>query len=127
MTTPTSPTSSFKFFGEEPAVILAVISAALSLLVTLGIGLKANEAAGWVAVVSAAFAIVTAWRTRPIAPSLFTGLVQVVAALLAAYHFNLSAGTVGGINVLVVAILTLLTRGQVSPAPTARLGRKTGA
>ena len=116
------PTSTFKFWGNEPAVVLAVISAGLSLLVTLGVGgLSDNQAAGWVAVISAVFAIVSAWRTRPIAPALFTGLVQVVAALLAAYHFDLSAGTVGAINVFVVAVLTLLARGQVSPAPTARL------
>lgn len=115
-------TTDFKFWGNEPAVVLGVVSAALSLLVTLGLGLSADQAAGWVAVVAAVFAIVTAWRTRPVAPALFTGLVQVAAALLAAYHFSVSAGTVGAINTLVVAALTLLTRGQVSPTtPTARL------
>lgn len=106
----------FKIFGNEPAVIIAVISAALSLVVSLGVGLSADVAADWVAVVSAVFAIVAAWHTRPIAPALFTGLVQVTAVLLAAYHFGVSAGTVGAFNVLVIAVLTLLTRGQVSPA-----------
>jgi hypothetical protein len=115
------PSTTFKFWGTEPALIVAVISAGLSLLVSLGIGLSADAAAGWVAVVSAACAIVAAWRTRPVAPALFTGLVQVVAALLAAYHFSVSAGTVGAINVFVIAVLTLLTRGQVSPATAKRL------
>lgn len=117
------PTNSkWLIFGNEPAVITAVISAALSLVVSLGVGLSADQAAGWVAVISGAFAALAAWHTRPIAPAVFTGLVQVAAALLAAYHFNLSAGTVGAINTLIVAVLTLLTRGQVTPA-TGRLER----
>jgi hypothetical protein len=109
----------FKIFGNEPAVITAVISAALSLVVSLGVGLSSDQAGGWVAVISGVIAVVAAWHTRPVAPAVFTGLVQVTAALLAAYHFHVSAGTVGAINVLVIATLTLLTRGQVSPA-TAR-------
>jgi hypothetical protein len=109
----------FKIFGNEPAVITAVISAALSLVVTLGVGLSGDQAGAWVAVISGVFAVVAAWHTRPVAPAVFTGLVQVTAALLAAYHFNVAPATVGAINVFVIAVLTLLTRGQVSPAPTA--------
>lgn len=106
---------SFKIFGNEPALITGVLSAALSLVVTLGVGLSADQAGAWVAVITAAFAVVTAVMTRPIAPAAFTGLVTVVAVLLAAYHFNVSGGTVAAINGTVLAVLTLLTRGQVSP------------
>jgi len=105
----------FKFFGSEPAVITAVISAALSLVVTLGVGLSSDQAGGWVAVISGVFAVVAAWHTRPIAPAAFTGLATVTAALLASYHFHVAPGTVGAINTLIIATLTLLTRGQVSP------------
>jgi len=105
----------FTIFGREPALILGAISAALSLLVTLGIGLTADQAGAWTAVISGVFAVVTAVMTRPIAPAAFTGLVTVVATLLAAYHFDVSAGTVAAVNGTVLAVLTLLTRGQVSP------------
>lgn len=106
---------SFTLFGREPALIVAVVSAALSLVVTLGVGLSANQAGAWTAVISAVFAVVTAVLTRPIAPAAFTGLVTVAADLLGAYHFDVSAGTVAAINATVLAVLTLLTRGQVSP------------
>lgn len=102
-------------FGYEPALIIGAISAALSLVVTLGLGLSTDQAGAWVAVISGVFAVVTAVMTRPIAPAAFTGLVTVAAALLSAYHFNANPGTVAAINVVVLAVLSLLTRGQVSP------------
>lgn len=106
----------FKIFGREPALITGAISAALSLVVTLGVGLTADQAGAWTAVISGIFAVITAVMTRPIAPAAFTGLVTVVADLLAAYHFDVSAGTVAAVNGTVLAVLTLLARGQVSPA-----------
>lgn len=110
-----------KLFGREPAVILGVVSAALSLLVTFNVGLSTEQAGAIVAVISGVFAAITAALTRPIAPSAFTGLVSVVVALLAAFHFNVAPETVGSLNALVVAVLVFITRGQVTPAsPTAK-------
>lgn len=107
---------SFRIFGREPAVVIAVISGALSLVVSLGVGLTADEAGAIVAFISGAFAALTAVVTRPVAPAAFTGLVTVTADLLGAYHFDVSAGTLAAANGFVLAVLTLLTRGQVSPA-----------
>jgi len=107
---------SFKFFGTEPALIVGAFSAALSLVVTLGVGLSAAQAGAWTAAISAAFGVVAAVMTRPIAPTAFTTLVTVAADLLAAYHYNVSASTVAAVNTFVLAMLTLITRGQVSPA-----------
>jgi len=104
-----------KLFGREPALWISVISGALSLVVSLGVGLDAEEAAAWVAVITAVFGVATAILTRPIAPAAFTTLVTVTADLLAAYHFDVSAGTVAAVNGFVLAVLTLLTRAQVSP------------
>jgi len=106
-----------KIFGREPALILGTLSAALSLLVTFNVGMSTEQAGALVAVVSAAFAAVTAAVTRPIAPSAFTGLVAAVAALTAAYGLDVAPETVGAVNAVVLAMLALLTRGQVSPAP----------
>jgi hypothetical protein len=107
----------FKIFGREPALIVGAISAALSLAVTFGVGLTADQAGAWTAVISGAFAVVSAVLTRPIAPAAFTGLVAVAADLLSAYQFNVSAASVVAVNTTVLAILALITRGQVSPAP----------
>jgi hypothetical protein len=105
-----------RIFGREPAVILGIVSAALSLLVTFNIGLSTEQAGAVVAVISGVFAAISAALTRPIAPSAFTGLVTVVVALLAAFHFNVAPETVGSLNALVVAVLVFITRGQVAPA-----------
>lgn len=106
-----------KILGREPAVVLGVVSAALSLLVTFNIGLSPEQAGGFVAVISGVFAAISAWATKPITPSAFTGLVAVGTDLLAAFHFEVAPQTVGALNALVLAVLVLLTRGQVSPAP----------
>jgi hypothetical protein len=109
-----------KLFGREPAVVLGIISAALSLLVTFNVGLSTEQAGAIVAVISGVFAAISAALTRPITPSAFTGLVTVAVALLAAFHFDVAPETVGSLNALVVAVLVFITRGQVSPAsPTA--------
>lgn len=105
-----------KIFGREPAVILGIVSAALSLLVTFNVGLSSEQAGAIVAVISGVFAAISAALTRPIAPSAFTGLVSVVVALLAAFHFNVAPETVGALNALVVAVLVFITRGQVTPS-----------
>lgn len=113
-----------RIFGREPALIIAAISGALSLLVSFQFGLSGEQAGALVAVVSAVFAAATATITRPIAPSAFTGLVAAAVALLAAYGLEVSAETVGALNALVLAVLGLVTRGQVSPS--AKPARPTG-
>lgn len=107
-----------KALTGEPALWIGVLSAALSLVATFGFGwLSAEQAALVVAAINAVAAAVTAWRVRPIAPAVFTGAAGAVIALAGAYGLHLSQPTIGGVNVLVVAVLALLTRGQVSPAP----------
>lgn len=111
-----------RIFGREPALIVAALSAGLSLLVTFNVGLSGEQAGAIVAVISGALAAVTAAMTRPIAPSAFTGLVAAAVALLAAYGFSVAPETVGALNAVVLAVLALVTRGQVSPT-TARTPR----
>jgi hypothetical protein len=104
-----------KIFGREPALIVSTLSAVLSLIVTFNVGMSGEQAGAIVAVTSAVFGAIAAALTRPIAPSAFTAVVGAGAALLAAYGLNVSAETVGTTNALVLAVLTLVTRGQVSP------------
>jgi len=106
-----------KFFDREPALIIAAISAGLSLVVTFNVGLSSQQAGAIVAAVSALSAAATAAVTRPIAPAAFTGVVSAVAALLSAYGLHLAPETIGAANGLVLAVLALLTRGQVTPSP----------
>lgn len=109
----------FKIFGREPALWLAVIAAALGLLVTFELPwMNADQAGLWVAGINAAFGVVAAVLTRPVAPAAFSGLVSAAFALLTAYGLEQDPQTVGAVNAFVVAVLFLITRQQVDPQPT---------
>jgi len=109
---------------REPALYIGAISAGLSLLVALNFGhLTSDQAALIVAAITAVGGVVTAVATRPVAPGAFTALVAAAAALLAGFHFNVEAGTVAAINGVVLAVLTLITRHQVTPAARPAVNR----
>lgn len=106
-----------KLFGREPTLWIGTLSAILSFAVTFNTGyLSGNQAALWVTGVSAVSAVVAALHTRPIAPQVFTYAVSAISALTAAYGFDWGSERIGTVNGLVLAVLVLLTRGQVSPA-----------
>jgi hypothetical protein len=106
---------------REPTLLLQLLSAAAALFVSLQIpGLSAEQAAQIIFVISLLLAAINAAAVRPIAPAAFTGLVGGVAALLAAYGFNLSQETVGAVQALVVTALALLARAQVTPVQDPR-------
>lgn len=106
-----------KIFGREPVVVLNTLSAVLGLIVTLGItSLTAEQAGAVVAVVSAVLGGIAAAITRPVAPQAFTAIVAAGATAVAAFGYEVSQESVGAINTLVLAVLTLLTRVQVTPS-----------
>lgn len=111
-----------KVFGYEPAVILNALSAVLGLVVTLNVGMTGEQAGLIVGLGGAVITAIAAAMTRPIAPQAFTALVAAVASLLAAYHFDVSPAVVGSVNGLVLAVLTLLVRHQVTPVAKIRDG-----
>jgi hypothetical protein len=107
-----------KFFGREPTLVIQTISAGMAILVAFGMpGLSAGQAALIVAVLNGALGAANALMVRPLAPAAFTGLVAACAALLGAYGFGVPQEAVGAISAGVIAVLVLLTRGQVSPVP----------
>lgn len=110
---------------REPALYIGAVSAALSLLVAINFhGLSSEQAALIVAVITAIGGVATAVATRPVTPAAFTALVAAAAALLAGFHFNVDPGTVAAINGIVLAVLSLVTRHQVTPVTApARLAR----
>jgi hypothetical protein len=95
---------------------LAVIAGGLNLIAGLGLkGLTPLEASALIVFINAVALAVAALKTRPIAPQVFTYVVTSAAAVLAAWGFHVQQGTVSGISTFLLAVLALLTHGQVSP------------
>lgn len=112
MATPRFTTSS----RPEPALIVQTIATLLSLVAAFGPDwLSPEQTAIAVTVVNAVAALIVGLRVRPIAPSLFTNVIGAVAALTAAYGFDVSQEVVGGVNAFVLALLALAVRNQSTP------------
>lgn len=110
----------FSFWGREPALVIAVIAAALNWAVGFGFGgLTADRVALINVVVNAVAGCVAAWATKPIAPQAFTYAVTAIFGLLASYGLDFTSAQVASTQLFVLAVLTLITRGQVSPTADA--------
>lgn len=109
-----------KLFGREPALVIGVIVAIISLGGTLGFHFLSVDQAGlWIGVVDAVAAIGMVITVRPVQPGIYTYAIGAIVALAAGYGLSFGAEQVNAINALVVPILALLTRGQVSPIESA--------
>lgn len=109
-----------KIFQREPTLYIAVLSQAIVLAGTFGLHLlSGTQAALIVVAINGVFAAINAWAVRPISPVAFTYAVGSIVAVLGAYGLNLPIETVAGLNALTIAILALLSRGQVAPQETA--------
>lgn len=104
-----------KIFGREPSLIIGFVGAVVAVLV--GAHLPGLSAGAGVAVTALVSAAVTAWATRPVAPSLYVGVVVAVAAVLAEYNLPISDTLLTAISGLVMAAFALFgVRPQVTPA-----------
>ncbi|OKI52844.1 hypothetical protein [Micromonospora sp. CB01531] len=103
-----------RIFGREPALVIGAIGSLITVLAALNLpGLSAGAAAALTALVTAS---ITAWTTRPVAPSLYVGVVAAVATLLAEYGFHVSDQSVAAIGGAIVAGFALFgVRPQVTP------------
>jgi len=101
----------------EWTLIIAAIAGVLNWVAGFQLDfLTTDQAAAWIVVINAVAAVVAAWKTRPIAPSVFTYAIASFAALVAAYGFHVDQAQVATFTNAALAVLALLTRGQVSPA-----------
>lgn len=116
MTEPTVPARA-TIFGREPAVLIGAVASLLSLLVAFGMDfLDAKQAGAIEAFLAAAAAVWIATKVRPLAPTLFTGVISTGATLAAAYGFELTQSQVGSITAASVAMMTaLVIRPQSTP------------
>lgn len=110
---------------SEPVAVLNTLSAVLGLIVSLGVTpLSAEMAGAIVAFVTAVLGGIAAAKTKPVAPQAFTAIVAAGAVLVATFGYDVSQEVIGGVNGVVLAGLTLLTRMQVTPSKPAALATK---
>lgn len=115
-----------KIFGREPTLWISVLTSLILVAGTIGLHwLSGPQAALMVAAINAVAAAINAYAVRPISPAIFTYAVGAIVALTASYGYDLSIETVAGLNVAVISILGLLTRGQVSAQDT-KISESTG-
>jgi hypothetical protein len=113
-----------KIFGREPTLYIALITALISWGVGFGWeGLTAENAAWISAVINAVAAAAASFLTRPIAPQLFTYGMTTIFGLLASYGLSFSQEMVSSTQFVLLTLLALVTRGEVSPVDDAH---KTG-
>ncbi|MGI5286655.1 hypothetical protein ACQEVF_25405 [Nonomuraea polychroma] len=107
-----------RIFGYEPAMILYVINAAVAFLVTIPqVGLT-EESAGYVmTIANGLIALVVAVLTRPWVVSALTGALSTILTGMASFGLPLSEQQTGAFVFMVSAVLGLLLRANVSPAP----------
>ena len=108
-----------KLFGREPTLWIAVLTSAVGLVGTFGFhAINGAQAALLVVVINAVFGAINAFAVRPISPVAFTYAISSIIALAAGYGLNVPDTTVVALNALVVPVLALITRDQVSPVNT---------
>lgn len=106
-----------KWFGREPALVISALASILAVLVGFGFpGLNDGMAAAIVALGYAAAGVWTAAHVRPVAPTLFTGLIAAGAALLAEFGLHATQQQVTLLAAAVSTLMVLVFRAQVTPA-----------
>lgn len=106
-----------KIFGREPTLIINAAGSLLTVLAALNLDWLSASAA--VAITALITAGITAWATRPIAPSLYVGTITALAAVIAEYGYNASDALVAALGGATIAGFALFgVRPQVSPVPT---------
>jgi len=107
-----------KIFGREPAVWLYVINAIVAFLATIpAVGLT-EESAGWVmTIASGVVALLVALLTRPFVVSALTGALSTILTGMASFGLPMTEQQTGAFVIMVSAVLGLVLRSNVSPAP----------
>lgn len=105
-----------RWFGREPAMILAAVLAGLQLFAVL-VKLGADQQNALSVGATAGYAILLVVLTRPIDTAALTGGIATLATAAGVFGFDVAPDVVSAFNAALVAVLTLLVTTRVSPAP----------
>lgn len=99
----------------EPTLVLQTVSALLAFIVTFGFSwLSTDQAGAIVAVIAAVIGAINALKVHPVAPAVFQAVITTGAALLTSYGLDLSQQQVGAFQLLVIAMVALVTNQQTT-------------
>lgn len=106
----------------EPAVFLAAVQAAITLLAQFGFTLTTAQTGGLLAATSALLALITAAMTHPFKLAALTGFVTTAGTLLISFGIpHVAAGEVSAVNMVIVAAFAFAAvRPQVTPLASLR-------
>lgn len=99
---------------RDQAMLIAIVVAAATAIGTFvptfaGVDVRLQ------AVFAAIVAIGFAWKARPIAPALITGLLAALLDLMARFGFHLDYQQVGGLDTVFIVAIAYITRARVTP------------
>ncbi|MFE2346497.1 hypothetical protein [Kitasatospora cineracea] len=109
-----------KFFGREPAVILAFVAALVKLGAAFGLNLSADQQAGVNAVAAAAVGVGVAYIVHDGLSAAVLGFLQAAVALAVGFGLHWSADQQAVVMTVAAALVAMWTRAQVTaPVPAA--------
>jgi hypothetical protein len=111
-------------FGRYPAMFIGVAIAVLTLADGLGLHQFGPTTVAAIAVaLNLVLGALQAYYTRPIVPAVIVNAVGAVAAVAAAFGFHTSPQLIGGVDAVLVAVLSVMVHGQVAPMLAIRNAR----
>lgn len=114
-----NPFADGKILGREPTLWIAVLNAVVLGAATLGFRFLDNDQAGFiVAAINAVMGAINAYFVRPISPAAFTYAGTAIATVLISYGLEITPEQLASFNAVMIMVLGLVTRGQVSPQET---------
>lgn len=103
-------------FGGNPAVILSLVGAGISLAITFGLHLSSDQEGLVMAAVSAVLGLVTAWGTANKVLSAVLGLFKAVVAVGIGFGLPLTPDQTGALIAFATLAIGLFNHAQNSPA-----------
>jgi hypothetical protein len=106
-----------KWFGREPAIFISIVYSLLMLLSVLWVrGIDETMAAAVQVLLTAVATALTALTVKPVAPTVFTGVIVAAAALAARFRFHLDENQIALAAAFVASVVTLVgARPQQTP------------
>lgn len=105
-----------RIFGREPALWIAALQGLLMLLFTLGVpGIDGGLAGAVSLALTAAATAWTALLTRPVSPTVFTGVIVAGTQLATRWGLDLNEVQVSTATGFAALLMTLILRDQITP------------